>query len=148
MNKGDTARLLSKAALVDNRIISPETVEAWHEIVGHLDYRLALEALRIHRTTATDYLMPAHIIANTCKAREELELADRKQRAIEPPKELDPDDYRIPARIRVGLSKLFERSDVTKPKPVAEHELERRRQMAEIRERNAKRNRNIDPTSD
>ncbi|MEZ2373106.1 hypothetical protein [Arthrobacter sp. RCC_34] len=135
MNKGDTARLLSKAALVDNRIISPEIVEAWHEIIGHLDYHLAMEALRIHRTTSDAYLQPAHIIANTRRAREHLELADRKQRAIEPAKRLNPDDYRIPARIRSSLAKLWERSDDTKPKPVAKHEQERRRQLGAIRER-------------
>lgn len=92
MQKSQTARLLGKAALVDNRTIDQMTIEAWHEIVGHLDYDDALAALLKHRTESTDYLMPAHIVAGV--------KAIRKQRAdhgtaAEGIPDADPDD--VPA---------------------------------------------------
>jgi hypothetical protein len=58
----ETAQLLAKAALVDNRQVAPETVLAWHEAIGGISYDVALEALTRHRRTSSDYLMPAHIL--------------------------------------------------------------------------------------
>lgn len=69
MTRSQTARLLAKAQLIDNRTVDEMTVEAWHEIVGHLDYDDAMEALTEHRRTSTLYLQPAHIIEGVKRLR-------------------------------------------------------------------------------
>lgn len=86
MLKSETAQLLGKAALIDNRTVDAATVEAWHEVIGHIDYDVALAALTIHRRTSSDYLVPAHITANLRKAREQRALETSRMRALDPPK--------------------------------------------------------------
>ncbi len=86
MQRSETAKLLAKAALIDNRHIDRETVEAWHEVIGHIELEVALAALTIHRQSSTDYLMPAHIIANLRKARDAQEIEANRRRALEPPR--------------------------------------------------------------
>jgi len=66
-----TAKLLAKAQLVDNRTVDAMTVAAWHEIVGPLDFDDAMTALTEHRRASTDYLMPAHIVAGVKRIRAE-----------------------------------------------------------------------------
>lgn len=85
MLKSETATLLGKAALIDNRKVDAATVEAWHEVIGHIDYRTALAALTIHRASSPDYLQPAHIIANLAKARNQRALEASRNRALDPP---------------------------------------------------------------
>lgn len=89
MQKSQTAKLLGKAALVDNRTVDQLTIEAWHEVIGHLDYDDAMTALTEHRRTSTDYLQPAHIVAGVAKVRRAR--ADRGTAAEGVP-DADPDD--------------------------------------------------------
>ena len=86
MLKSETAQLLGKAALIDNRKVDAATVEAWHEIIGHIDYQTALAALTIHRANSAEYLQPAHIIANISKARNQRALEASRNRALDPPR--------------------------------------------------------------
>lgn len=86
MLKSETAQLLGKAALIDNRKVDSATVEAWHEIIGHIDYPVALIALTIHRRTSADYLQPAHIVANLKRARDERATETNRTRALNPPR--------------------------------------------------------------
>jgi hypothetical protein len=84
--KSETAQLLGKAALIDNRKVDAATVEAWHEIIGHIDYRTALTSLTIHRASSAEYLQPAHIIANLRKARDQRAIEASRNRALDPPR--------------------------------------------------------------
>lgn len=86
MLKSEVAQLLAKAALIDNRKVDAATVEAWHEVIGHVDYNVALLALTLHRRTSSEYLMPAHIISNLRKARDQIAIESSRQRALDPPK--------------------------------------------------------------
>lgn len=86
MLKSETAQLLGKAALIDNRKVDAATVEAWHEIIGHIDYQTAMAALTIHRGSSPDYLQPAHIIAKLAKARNQRALEAGRSRALDPPR--------------------------------------------------------------
>ena len=67
MNKLELAQLLTIASAVDNRTVAPETVNAWHPIVGHLDYEIAVEAVQLHFAESDKYLLPAHV--NACARR-------------------------------------------------------------------------------
>lgn len=63
MIEREVAQLLTLAALIDNRTVTPETVIMWHGIIGHLQYDDAAAALREHYDRSTEWLMPAHLIA-------------------------------------------------------------------------------------
>lgn len=80
----ETGRILAKAAIIDNRNIDEMTIAAWHEIIGHLDYRDAITALDTHRRESTEYLQPAHIVAGARKAREAREAQQRRAIATNP----------------------------------------------------------------
>lgn len=63
MFKSQTAELLVFASAVDPIRQDELTLEAWHEVIGHLSYEAARAALREHRATSADVVKPAHILA-------------------------------------------------------------------------------------
>jgi hypothetical protein len=68
MRKQDTEYLLTKIAAVDNRIVTDETVETWHEIIGHLSAEVADRSLlKARQDQAINWIEPRHIVA---KARD------------------------------------------------------------------------------
>jgi hypothetical protein len=63
MNKMETKELLDKIARIDNRKLTPELVEAWHEIVAHIPFDIAQEALKLaQQDSSIKYLEPRHIV--------------------------------------------------------------------------------------
>jgi hypothetical protein len=64
MNIDQTAAVLAKIQLGDNREITPLVIQEWHDTIGDLDYADAVEAVRMHRKDSTGYLMPAHVREN------------------------------------------------------------------------------------
>lgn len=83
MTPEDTKKILAKAALVDNRMVDLAGITAWHEIIGHLDFDEALEAVTRFRQTSTDYLMPAHVIAVARRIHSERSTDIARTRALE-----------------------------------------------------------------
>jgi hypothetical protein len=69
MNRQEVAQLLTMAALIDNRTITPEAIIMWHGVLGHVDYQPALVAVQDHFRETTAWLMPAHIIQRVRDAR-------------------------------------------------------------------------------
>ncbi len=63
MTEEETAKLLTLAAMVDNRPVSEESVIVWAEVLGNVSYEDACEALREHYRHSTAWLMPANIIS-------------------------------------------------------------------------------------
>ncbi|WP_054682616.1 hypothetical protein [Microbacterium sp. No. 7] len=61
MNIQETAALLTRIQIIDNRRFEEATVLAWHELVADLDYGLAVEAVGLHFRESTAYLAPAHV---------------------------------------------------------------------------------------
>lgn len=61
MTEKELHQLLIEISALDHRTVTPYTVAAWYPILGKFDYALALEAMRNHFGTSTDYLLPAHI---------------------------------------------------------------------------------------
>ena len=102
MNKTEVAKLLTVASGVDNRNVSAEVVEVWFPIVGHLEYEIALEALKIHFKESTDWLLPAHVIRNARRAREARERAERLARPREPRAEITLDREKFEADTRAA----------------------------------------------
>lgn len=63
MNVSETATLLGKIQVGDNRDVSDVVVAEWHNTIGHLNFADAVEAVRLHRQNSAEYLMPAHVVA-------------------------------------------------------------------------------------
>lgn len=63
MDISGTSRVVALIALGDRRHVDDETLLHWHDVIGDLDERDALQAVRDHRKTSTEYLMPAHVRA-------------------------------------------------------------------------------------
>lgn len=59
----DTKDLLRQIAAIDNRKVTPETVAAWHQIIGVLPADVATEALKLAQADASiKYLEPRHLM--------------------------------------------------------------------------------------
>lgn len=72
--------------------MDPATVQTWWEILGHLSFSDAMNALMIHRRESTEYLQPAHIIKLAARVRRERRIEEAKvaplaisQRTAPPP---------------------------------------------------------------
>jgi len=60
----DTKEMLRQIALVDNRKVMPETIEAWHNIIGGIPFEIAIQALKMAQQDSTiRYLEPRNIIS-------------------------------------------------------------------------------------
>lgn len=77
MNLTQTAAILAKIQLGDNRDISQLVIQEWHDIIGDLDYSDTVDAVRMHRAESLSYLMPAHLIANARLIRSRRERTQR-----------------------------------------------------------------------
>lgn len=64
MTEAEVAKLLTVIAVVDNREIDRARVAEWTRILGHISFDLARRAVELHFAESTEYLMPAHIVAN------------------------------------------------------------------------------------
>ena len=62
MNISETRELLQDIAAIDKRNITPETIQAWHSILGHISLEVAREAHKLARKDLSiNYLEPRHI---------------------------------------------------------------------------------------
>ncbi len=91
MNIEETARVLAKIQLGDNRNIDQLTIQEWHDSIHFLEYEDAVSAVTMHRRESAAYLMPVHIIANARRIAQDRSM----RRKIEPAKHRAPrpDNY-------------------------------------------------------
>jgi hypothetical protein len=83
LNISETRELLQDIAAIDKRNITPETIQAWHSILGHLSLEVAKESHRLARKDLSiNYLEPRHIFG---WAKEAVSILQRNQ-----PKEDEP----------------------------------------------------------
>jgi hypothetical protein len=61
MTPGEVARLLAAAAMFDYRKVEKADAQAWHFVLGDLEFDDAMQALRCHYAESTERLMPAHV---------------------------------------------------------------------------------------
>lgn len=98
MNIQETNQLLIRMQVIDNRQIGDSTVIAWHELVGDLDYGMAVEAVKLHQRESMAYLTPAHVRANV----ERILLAGLGTRDDEFGNELEVDEPALAAHRRLS----------------------------------------------
>lgn len=89
MNLTETAQVLAKVQLGDNRVVDALTVREWHDAIGHLAVHEAIEAVRLHRRESLDYLMPAHVVAGARRVRAAAQAEQRKDRQLESRRDSD-----------------------------------------------------------
>lgn len=75
--------MVAKVKLGDNREVNELVILEWCDSISDLAFEEAIEAVRMHRKTSTDYLLPAHIIANVNLIHRRQERAERIQRQIQ-----------------------------------------------------------------
>lgn len=74
MKISETQELLRAIALLDNRTVTQDYIQAWHSIIGYLDYEVAKEALRLAQSDPSiRYLEPRHIVGWSREAKYKLE---------------------------------------------------------------------------
>lgn len=62
MKKSEVLKLLTIASAFDNRRPTDEQVDAWHAVIGDLEFGLAEVAIKNHFQTSDRWLMPVHIV--------------------------------------------------------------------------------------
>jgi hypothetical protein len=71
MTPDQTAKVLAKIQLGDNRVVDALTLREWLDTIGYLDFDDAIQAVTLHRRESTEYLQPAHVIRNAKRIRED-----------------------------------------------------------------------------
>lgn len=100
----ETGKLLARAQVIDNRRVDEATILAWHDLVGDLDYGMAVEGVRLHFRESTAYLVPAHVRAGV----ERILLAGLGARQDEWGNELDVDEPALAAHRRLSARRAVE----------------------------------------
>lgn len=68
MNFADTGKLLAFIGAVDRRIPGDAEIAAWQELLAEVEILDdALEAVREHRRTSTEWIQPAHVLRGVKK---------------------------------------------------------------------------------
>jgi hypothetical protein len=63
MQIAETKEIIRQVALVDNRKVSQEVIEAWHVVIGAIPFDIAKEALKLAQQDPTiKYLEPRNIV--------------------------------------------------------------------------------------
>lgn len=85
MTKSEIAKLLDEISAIDNRIVGPEQVEAWHSVIGHIPIEIAREALRLARKDErVTWLEPRHIVTWAKEAAYKLDRESGRNVSQEP----------------------------------------------------------------
>jgi hypothetical protein len=125
MKRSETAIVLAKIALVDNRRLDPPDADlsdpmstpilsAWHELIGHLQMDDCLQAVVRHRQTSTDWVLPVHVIRLVQEIRVE-RLTGVTAESIAEDLALDGDDPLYLAKIQARYREI---ADGNRPAPL------------------------------
>lgn len=84
MNITETKQLLQEIQVIDKRQITPELIQAWQGILGHIPLDVAQEAHKLaRRDSQIQYLEPRHIIIWAKEAAFKLDREQGKQKPAE-----------------------------------------------------------------
>lgn len=62
MQVSEVAQLLLWAQGVDNRVPTEASARSWHQLIGHLEFEDALEAVKQHYREEHRWVMPADVL--------------------------------------------------------------------------------------
>lgn len=104
MTPADTAEVLNAIAHFDGRTITPPVVAAWHAVIGEYDRADALRAVLNHQRTSTERMMPAHLVREIVRVRNDR--ADAKHHEIRQIPSRFEDDPERQQRIAENLERI------------------------------------------
>lgn len=70
MNEPEAFKLLALASARDGRTVDAAVAKVWSEDLKRIDYSDAVEALAIHYRESTDWLLPAHVVRNVRRVKD------------------------------------------------------------------------------
>lgn len=70
MTRADTARLLAVIAAFDRRTVGEADVIAWSDVLGDCTPAECVDAVRAHFARSSEWLMPAHVVAEVRLVRQ------------------------------------------------------------------------------
>ncbi len=73
MTRTEVAAMLAACSALDGRVVTDDTVSAWHDVLGGLPLDRAVPAVREHYRTETRRLMPADVVRLARQAPSERE---------------------------------------------------------------------------
>lgn len=73
MDKSQAGMLLAYVRSIQGGEVTRLDIEAWHDVLGHLDYEDARVAARAHAVESVEYMKPAHIIQRVKQVRRAVE---------------------------------------------------------------------------
>lgn len=80
MTLSEMRDLLDEVSAIDNRKVTPETVQAWHDVCGHVTFTVARRAVILARRDASvQYLEPRHVMGKIAVAAAELNDEERSR---------------------------------------------------------------------
>lgn len=117
MTIDECAKLLAKVQLVDNREVTRLVILEWFDLIGDLDFAAAVDAVREHRRSSTEYLQPAHIVAIAAvpESRYEsidAELLERSKREVLAAHGTTPEEYDSDESVRRRVDSSIARKDI------------------------------------
>ena len=73
MDKSQAGMLLAYVRSIQGGEVTRLDIEAWHDVLGHLDYDEARLAAKAHASDSPEYMKPAHIIQRVKQGRRAIE---------------------------------------------------------------------------
>jgi len=82
MNEPEAFKLLTLASARDNRTVDQAIAKVWATDLARIDYHEAVEALRLHYSETTDWLLPVHVVRCVQRLRTQRRLEEDRQLSI------------------------------------------------------------------
>lgn len=73
MDKSQAGMLLAYVRSIQGGEVTRLDIEAWHDVLGHLDYDEARLAAKAHASDSPEHMKPAHIIQRVKQGRRAIE---------------------------------------------------------------------------
>lgn len=106
MNQQEAFQLLSLASARDGRPVDAATALVWADDLERVAYHEAVDAVKLHFRESTEWLRPAHVIANVRRVREAVDRDARIGRQLEARREDESWALRGSNRVRVWRAML------------------------------------------
>jgi hypothetical protein len=88
MKSTETKQILDYFQAIDNRKVTPQITNIWHELIGHLDFDIARQASMLCREdSGIEWVEPRHLLAKARLVKESRLTDDRREQALNPSNE-------------------------------------------------------------
>jgi len=82
MNEPEAFKLLTLASARDNRTVDQAIAKVWAQDLARIDYNDAVEALSLHYSETSDWLLPVHVVRCVTRIRTQRRLEETHRLTI------------------------------------------------------------------